>query len=245
VIGKRAAHLLTAEELREATRLDELWVDVGARDLEDVSGMVRVGDPVVLAGEPVELANGRISSRALDNRLGALVALEAARLADEAGDLHAQVTAVAAVQEEINYGGATTSAYGLTPDVAIVLDVTHTSDYPDIEADLVRRVGTRALGSGGAIGRGAAIHGGVSEQLIELAEQGRIPYTISADGSRTFTDTEAVALSRAGVPTGLVSIPLRYMHSSSETVQLSDVVATAELVASFCRWLRPNQDWTR
>jgi putative aminopeptidase FrvX len=245
VVGRRAAHLLDESEKARAPKVAELWVDIGARDRADAAGMVRIGDPVVLDARPQPLANGRMSSRALDNRLGALVALEAARLVHEAGDAAARVTAVAAVQEEITYGGGYTAGYGLAPDVAIVLDVTHTTDYPDIEVDLARRVGDYALGGGPVISRGATVHRLVAERLIELAEGDGRPHAVAADGSQTWTDTDAVSFTRAGVATGLVSIPLRYMHSPSETVQLSDVVETAELVARFCRSLRPDEDWTR
>ena len=141
----------------------------------DAASAVQIGDPIVMAAEPVELRGTRLASRALDNRLGALVVLEAARRAAAAGDLEAEVVAVASVREETSYAGARAATFALDPDVAITLDVTHTDDYPN--ADQARVTGSRALGSGPSISRGAAQHEGVAQRLIDSrARRGHSAY---------------------------------------------------------------------
>jgi endoglucanase len=243
VMGKAARHLLSEEERKRVPQVHDLWIDIGASDHDDAASAVQIGDPVVMAAEPVELRGRRLASRALDNRLGALVALEAARRAAETGDLAAEVIAVASVREETSYAGARTAAFAVEPDIAITLDVTHTDDYPNTHQ--ARVTGSRALGSGPSISRGAAQHEGVAHRLIAVAREAGIPFTLEADGSASWTDSEAVQEVRSGVPCGLVGIPLRYMHSPSETCDLRDVELAIDLVASFCRSIRPREDWTQ
>ena len=241
VFGTKARHMMAEDELSKAPKLKNLWVDIGASSAEQARELVRIGDPLVLEAPPIELAGGRISSRALDNRLGALAALEGARRAGAAGDLAAEVIAVASVREEISYAGAQTAAFRLDPDVAIAIDVTHATDVP-IEG-IERAVGEHALGSGPTISRGAAMHESVAGRLIELAEGHAIPFSLEADGNASWTDAEAVHAVRAGIPCGLIGIPLRAMHSPCETADLKDLDNTAELAARFCRSLVPGQEW--
>jgi endoglucanase len=204
--------------------------------------MVRVGDVAVIAGEPVELPNDRLASRSLDNRLGAFVALESARLVAEAGGAPGEVAAVAPVQEEITFAGARTSAFSVDPDVAIVVDVTHATDAPGIDP---KEVGKHELGSGPVIERGSIIAPAVFELLHETATAEDIPFTVSASARFTGTDADAIHISRAGVPTGVVSIPLRYMHSPVEMVALEDVHAAARLIAAFARRLDGSLSFER
>jgi putative aminopeptidase FrvX len=243
VIGKKAIHLMTAEEREKASKTKELWVDVGASSREEVAELgIRVGDPIVLSQAMVRLAGGRIASRAIDNRIGAFVVLEALRLL--AVDLPAaEATAVATSQEEIGYsgGGARTSAYALEPDVAIVVDVTFSTDVPDIEK---KELGEHSLGGGPVLSRGSASHNEVFEMLDRVAEHEGIPHTIQAAPRSTRTDADAIYLTRKGVPTGLVSVPNRYMHSPSEVVAIDDLHNTAKLIAAFIRELRPDTDFT-
>ena len=203
---------------------------------------MRIGDVAVISGEPVELPNGRVVSRAMDNRLGCFVALEAARLVSEAGGAPGEVAAVAAAQEEITFAGATTSAYWLQPDVAIVVDVTFATDAPGIE---VKEIGKHPFGSGPTIHRGSTLHPKVFELLHDTAEAEGIPFTLAASARFTGTDADAIHLNRAGVPTGVVSMPLRYMHSPVEMVQLDDVENTARLIAAFARRLEPGTSFER
>jgi endoglucanase len=230
VVGKKPVHLLREDDRKKVAEIRELHIDVGARDGEEARALVRIGDVAVIDAEPVELPNGRLTSRALDNRLGSFVALEAARIVAEAGGGEWELAAVAAVQEETTFGGSRTSAFALEPDAAIVVDVTHATDAPGIE---VKEAGKHELGSGPVIARGSTLNERLFELLHEAAEAERIPFTVEATARATGTDADAVHLSRGGVPTGLVSIPLRYMHSPDELVQLADVHACARLIAAF------------
>jgi putative aminopeptidase FrvX len=242
VVGKKPIHLLREEERKKVPELRELHLDIGARSGEEARELVRVGDVAVIAGEPVMLRAGRAASRAMDNRLGAFIALEAARLVAEAGGAAGRVAAVGAVQEEITFAGARTSAYALDPDVAIVVDVTHATDAPGID---VNELGEHELGGGAVLERGSIINPVVFELLHDAAERDGIPFSIAASAARTGTDADVVHLSRAGVPTGVVSIALRYMHSPVETVELGDVDACARVIAAFARSLTAETAFLR
>ncbi|HEY4426568.1 MAG TPA: M42 family metallopeptidase [Solirubrobacteraceae bacterium] len=237
VIGKKPIHLLRDEERKKVAEIRELHIDIGAGDGEEARARVRVGDVAVIDASPVELPNGRLTARALDNRLGSFVALEAARLVAEAGGAAWELASVAAAQEETSFGGSRTSAFALEPDAAIVVDVTHATDAPGID---VKEAGKHELGSGPVITRGSNLNPALFDLLCQTAEAEKIPFTIEASARATGTDADAVHISRAGVPTGLVSIPIRYMHSPVELVQLEDVDASARLIAAFA--LRLDRD---
>ncbi|HZB23572.1 MAG TPA: M20/M25/M40 family metallo-hydrolase, partial [Gaiellaceae bacterium] len=227
----------------QLTMLDDLHIDIGAKDGAEARKLVRPGDAVVIAGEPVELPNGRVASRSLDNRLGAFVALEAARLVAEAGGAPGDVAAVAAVQEEVgDFGGARVATFALEPAIAIAVDVTHSTDVPGGDPKVE---GEHGLGSGPAISRGSTINPKLYDLLAETAEAEGIPFTIEVSAGTTNTDMDAMYLSRAGVATGLVSIPLRYMHTPTEIVDLADVEQCARLLAAFARRLEPGVSLTR
>jgi len=243
VVGKKAIHLMDADERNKASKMKDLWVDVGAEDRAGVTELgVRVGDAMVIASSMVRLAGDRIVSRALDNRMGAFVVLEAARLlaADPAG---AATFAVATSQEEIGYqgGGARPSAFALEPDVALVVDVTFSTDVPDISK---KEHGDHKIGGGPVITRGSAANPVVVDRLIEAAEAEGIPYTLQAAPKATRTDADGIFLVRTGVATGVVSVPNRYMHSPNELVSLADVERAARLLAAFVRRLSEGVDFT-
>jgi len=243
VVGKKAIHLMDQEERQKASKIKDLWVDVGAASRDEVGKLgVRVGDPMVLDARMVRLAGDRIASRAVDNRIGAYVVLEAARLLAEAAPA-AAAFAVATSQEEIGYqgGGARTSAWSLEPDVGLVVDVTFSTDVPDISK---KEHGEHRVGGGPVITRGSAVHPLVFERLVEAAEAEGIPYTLQASPKATRTDADAIYLVRSGVPTGLVSVPNRYMHSPNEIVSLEDLARTARLLAAFVRRLEPDTDFS-
>jgi len=242
VVGKKPIHLLKEDDRKKVADVKDLHIDIGARDGDEARDLVRIGDVAVIAGEPVQLPNDRVVSRSMDNRLGAFVVHEAARLVAEAGGAPGEVVAVAAVQEEVTFGGARTTAFALDPQVAIVVDVTHATDAPGIE---VKPLGKHELGSGPVIDRGSTINPHVFELLYETAEAEGIPFTVEAHAGRTGTDADAVHLSKAGVPTGVVSVPLRYMHSPVEMVQLDDVSACARLIAAFARRLPSDASFER
>ena len=243
VIGKKPIHLMEASDRTKASKIRELWIDVGAGD-RDAAGELglRVGDPAVIDAALVRLAGDRIASRAIDNRIGAYVVLEALRgLADSPGA--AGAVAVATVQEEIGYsgGGARPSAYSLDPDVALVVDVTFSTDAPDIDK---KELGEHGLGGGPVLSRGSAAHPVVFERLARVAEAAGISYSIQAAPRATRTDADGIHLVRTGVPTGLVSVPNRYMHSPNEIVTTSDLDAAARLLAAFVRGLDEDEDFT-
>ena len=242
VVGKKPIHLLQDEERKKVPELKHLHIDIGAADGDDARGRVRVGDVAVIAGEPLDLGGGRLVSRSMDNRLGCFVALEAARLVAEAGDAAGDVCAVAVAQEEITLAGAATTAFSLQPDVAIVVDVTHATDAPGID---VKELGEHPFGSGPVLARGSTLDPTVYELLAAAGEAEGIPFTVEASARATGTDADAVHRSRAGVPSGIVSVPLRYMHSPVEMVQIDDVENAARLIAAFARQLAPDTDFTR
>ena len=242
VIGKKPIHLLKPDDRKNAPELKDLHIDIGAKDGDEAKGLVRIGDWAVIAGEPVELPNDRVVSRSMDNRLGCYVAYEAARLVAEAGGAPGDVVAVAAVQEEITFGGSRTTAHSLQPDVALVVDVTHATDAPGVDE---RELGSHPFGSGPVIERGSILNPKVFELLHAAAEDDGIPFTVSASAGRTGTDADAIHFSRGGVPTGLLGLPLRYMHSPVEMVQLDDIANAAKLAAAFARRLTGDADFTR
>jgi putative aminopeptidase FrvX len=242
VVGKKPIHLLKDEERKKAPELKNLHIDIGAKDGDDARSMVRVGDVAVIAGEPVELPHNRVFSRSLDNRLGCYVALEAARLVAEAGGAPGDVAGVAVTQEEITFGGATTTAYSLRPDIAVVVDVTFATDAPGTEE---KELGSHKFGSGPVIQRGSTLDPTVFELIHAAGEAEGIPFTVAASARYTGTDADAFHLSRGGIPSAVVSIPLRYMHSPVEMVQLDDVENAAKLIAAFARRLEPGLDLRR
>jgi putative aminopeptidase FrvX len=242
VVGKKPVHLLREDERKKLAELRELHIDIGARDGQQARELVRIGDVAVIDADALELRGGRLVARALDNRVGSYVALHSARLVAEAGGADWEIAAVAVAQEEITFGGSRTSAFSLRPDAAIVVDVTHATDAPGVE---VKELGRHPLGSGPVLTRGSTIHPKLFELLYETAGEEQIPFTVEASARATGTDADAVHLSRAGVPTALVSIPLRYMHSPVELIQLDDIDAAAGLIAAAALRLDPEASFAR
>jgi endoglucanase len=232
------------EQVRDRPRpeLTDLHVDIGARDREEAESLVRVGDPGVWVGPPIELPNGRLLSKALDNRLGAYIALEAARRVAESRDAEVDVVAVAAVQEEIGLYGARTAAYGLNPHVAIAIDVTPATDVPGGDA---RRAGRIELGMGAMIARGPTLNKHVTDLLGEAAEAEGIPHAWEVYSRTTSTDADEIHLVRAGIPTALISIPTRYLHSPNEICALEDVESIIRLIGAFAKRLSRDHSFVR
>ena len=242
VIGRKPIHLLKDEDRKKAPEIKDLHIDIGARDGNEARERVRIGDVAVIDVGPVELRDGRVIARALDNRVGCYVAAEAARLVAEAGGARGDVVALAVVQEETSFAGSRTSAFALEPDLAIAVDVTFATDQPGIELGEMTK---HTLGSGATISRGTPLHPRVFELLHDAAEQEQIPFTVESVGRNTGTDADAIHLSRAGVPTGLVSVPVRYMHSPVELAAIEDIEAAARLIAAFAQRLEPGMSFER
>ena len=245
VIGKKAIHLIKSDERDKVSKVDDLWIDIGANDSEEAGKLIRVGDPGVISGSSVDFPNGRIVSRSIDNRIGAFTVLEALRTIHE-GQKKApgQVVAVATTREEIAWtgGGARTSANALEPKAAIVVDVTHATDHPEVEK---KKYGDAKLGGGPVLSRGSAVHPVVFDMLMSVAEKKNLPVQLSAAPIDTGTDADAIHSSLKGVPTGLVSIPNRYMHSPNEMISIDDVEAAVKLLAGFALLVETGTDFRR
>jgi endoglucanase len=242
VVGARRHKRRRGDE-RKQVEFDDLYLDIGARDGKEARATVRVGDAAIAAGDPVELRNNRLAARALDNRLGCYVALEVARRIAEAGGAPGDVAGLAVVQEEVgDFAGARAAAFELRPAVAIAVDVTHATDIRGGDAE---DEGDHRLGGGPAIMRGPSMHPQIFELLYETAEAEGIAYSIEVSRGHTNTDADAVYLSRVGVATGLVSIPLRYMHSPVEVVDLDDVENVIKLLVAFAGRLEAGISFAR
>jgi endoglucanase len=242
VIGRKPIHLLKDDDRRKLPEIKELHIDIGAKDAEEARELVRIGDVAVIDAEPAEYRHERIVSRSLDNRVGCYVAAETARLVAEAGGAPGDVLALAVTQEETTFAGARTSAFAHDPDVAVVVDLTHATDQPGVELGPITK---HPLDSGPVIARGTTLHPRVFEGLHEAGEAEGIPFTLESLGKGTGTDADAIHLSRAGIPTGLVSVPCRYMHSPVEMVSVGDIEAAARLIAAFARRLEPGTSFER
>jgi putative aminopeptidase FrvX len=240
VTGKRAIHLMEEEDRKRVPKKHEIWIDIGVRSKEEALARVNIGD-VATYDHGLELFSGSIgAARAFDNKVGAYVVGEAlVRLAREKARLKARVVSVATTQEEIGVRGATTSAYAVNPHLAVAVDVGHATDHPDCDN---RRFGETKLGGGPILCRGANINPRVYERLVRAARKQSIPFQVEADPRPTGTDARAIQMARGGVATGLVSIPLRYMHTPSEVVDLEDVERCVQLLVAFALDLEAGEN---
>lgn len=241
VTGKRAIHLMDEEDRKKVPKKHEIWIDIGAKTKAEALTRVAIGD-VATYDHEFELISGSVgTARAFDNKVGAYIVGEALiRLAKEKARPHAKVVAVATTQEEIGVRGAQTSAFAVDPTVALIVDVGHATDHPDCDN---RRFGETKLGGGPIICRGPNINPKVYERLVAVAKKLKIPYQLEADPRPTGTDARAIQMARGGVACGLVSIPLRYMHTPSEVVDLQDVEDCVRLFAAFAKSLGKGENF--
>jgi endoglucanase len=244
VPGAIARSRISPEKRGDApkTELADLHIDIGAGSRIEAEALVRVGDAAVWNGSPVELPNGRLMSRSLDNRLGAYVVLEAARRIGEAKNVQVDTVAVAATQEELGSYGARAAAYGLDPALSIAVDVTPATDYPGGDP---RRAGRVELGMGAMIARGPTLNKHVVELLAAAAEAEGIPHAFEVYTRSTATDADEFHSSRAGVPTALISIPMRYLHTPNELSALDDVEAAISLIVAAAKRLERGATFVR
>ncbi len=240
VMSRKPIHLLSDEERKAVPKMKDLWIDIGATDKADCESVIRVGDAITLELKAQDLRNGRACSVAMDDKIGLWVVLEAFRRAVAAGPLPCQLFVASTVQEEIGLRGAKTSAHGVDPHVAIAVDVTHATDCPTIDK---KAEGDVALGKGPTVARGPNMNPHVVERLLAASQTAGIPVQLLASGRATPTDANALQMTRAGVATGLVGIPNRYMHSAVETISLDDADRAADLLAAFCRGLEGDINW--
>ena len=235
VTGKRAIHLMTPEDRKKVPELHQMWIDIGAKDKEEALSRVTIGDAAVYDHGFAKLHGSLAVSRAFDDKSGAYAVNEALiRLAD-LSSLACKVVAVSTSQEEIGTRGAITSAYLSNPDVALAVDVSHATDHPDADH---RKYGSFELGGGPILTRGPNVHPGVFDRLVACAEKGGIPFQIEADPRPTGTDARAIQVAREGIPTGLVGIPLRYMHTPSEVIDLNDLEYVVQLLVLFAKSIK-------
>jgi endoglucanase len=240
VISRKPIHLLTDEERKQVTKLDDLWLDIGAKSKDEALSVVRIGDPVTLQLGYQEMRNGLANSPAMDNKTGLWVCIEALRRASQQS-LRVAVFAVSTVQEEIGLRGAQTAAFAIDPHVGIAVDVTHATDCPTIDK---RQQGDIALGNGPVIFRGPNMNPHVAERLMSVAKEKEIAFQPAASGKAQPNDSNVLQINRAGVATGLVSLPNRYMHSAVEVVSLDDLDRAADLLAAFVLSLTGDEDFT-
>ena len=240
VIGRKAIHLMDDEDKKKVPKIYDLYIDIGATSKADALRLVSIGDAGIFLQPYLELANERAVSMAFDNKMGTWIVTETLRLL-EGQNFAACVIGVSTVQEEIGLRGATASAFSSEADVGIALDVAHGTDTPGIEK---KRVGDFEVGGGPMIYRGANINPRVFELLTAAAEKEKIPYQVASAARGTGTDANPMQLSRGGMATGLLSVPLRYMHTPNELLSLVDLENTARLLAAFCRDLTQDQDFT-
>lgn len=238
-IGRTAIHLTDKEERGKPLELHKLWVDIGAASKDEAEGAVAIGDPITVDVGYVELMNERVVARAFDDRIGAFVIIEALRLL-KGVDLNCTVYAVTTVQEEIGLRGAKTSAFACDPQAGLAVDVGHAVDYPQVDK---RRHREGKIGQGPILYRGPNINPVVERQLIDTAKGKEIPYQMAAAPRGTGTDANAMQVSRAGVATGLISIPNRYMHSPVELLALPDVENASKLIAEWLGSLEGNEEF--
>lgn len=231
VTGKRAIHLMDDDDRKKVPKKHEIWIDIGVRSKEEALQRVSIGD-VATYDHELELINGSIgTARAFDNKVGAYIVGETLiRLARRQQPLAARVVSVATAQEEIGVRGATTSAYLVNPHIAIAVDVGHATDHPDCDN---RKYGETKLGGGPILCRGANINPRIYERLLRAAKKLDLPHQLEADPRPTGTDARAIQMGRGGIATGLISVPLRYMHTPSELVDLEDVEKCVQLLVEF------------
>jgi putative aminopeptidase FrvX len=241
VVGKKPIHLMKAEDRDKASKLTDLWVDIGASSRAEASARLSVGDAGVIDSKSVRLPNDRIVSRSVDDRIGAFVVLEALRRYNEKPG-KAKVVAVATTQEEIAWhgGGAGVSASRVGAQMAIVVDVTFATDHPGVEK---KELGEHAIGSGPVLTRGSIISPVVFRILRSVADELEMPYTLQAAGRDTGSDADAIHTASQGIATALISLPNRYMHSPNELVSLRDVDHAIVLIAEACRRIDESTDF--
>lgn len=241
VIGKKAIHVMSPEEREKASKLEDLWIDIGL-DAEDTRAAVPVGTYGVIEQGPM-MVGERIVARALDNRAGSFAVLEALRQVHESGrELKHRVIAVGNSQEEIGTFGAVISAFKTRPVAGVAVDVTHETTQVGVEP---KKYGQSPFGSGASLTVGPMSSPVVNRQLMDAAGKKGIPYTLSATGRYTFTDGDALTLSREGVPSAVLSIPNRYMHSPSEMIDARDLQAVIDLLAAWVEGLEEGTSYQR
>jgi len=238
VTGKRAIHLMNQEDRKKVPEFHDIWIDIGAKSREEALERVAIGDPAVY-DMGFELIHGTVgTARAFDDKAGAYAVNQTLIRLARKKNLAAKVVAVSTTQEEIGTRGATTSAYRVNPHLGIAVDVGHATDHPDCDP---RKHGQQKQGGGPIIGRGPNINPFIFDRLIEVAAENNIPYQVESEPRPTPTDARAIQMAREGVAASIISIPLRYMHTPSEVVDLMDIEHTVQLLVAFAESLQKGE----
>lgn len=241
VVGNVPPHMTRFDTDKKAPKISDLFIDIGVSSREEVQDLVRIGDPITLNLDFELLRNDLAIARAFDNRVGTFAVAEALRLLSESKiKLQAEVSAVSNIMEEIGLLGARQIAYTLKPDVALVVDVTHATDYPTVNK---QQHGDIVLGGGPALTHGGCNHPVVIERLEKVAKKEKIKLQHEAMSGTSGTDTDVIFWTRGGIPCGLISLPNRYMHSPVEIVNLKDLQRIPELMAGFAQSLKRGEEF--
>lgn len=240
VISRKAIHLQKESERKQVTEVEEMWIDIGAANKSDAQSVIAVGDMVTLNLGFRKLRRNIIAGPCMDDRVGLWVALETLRRVKSAGP-KCGLFVVSAVQEEIGLRGAKTAAFGVDPQVGIALEVTHATDCPGIDK---RQLGDVKVGNGPVLFLGPNMNRKVMSRMIGVATASSISHQIVALAKPASNDSNVIQLSRAGVATGLMSIPNRYMHSGVEVVSLDDLDRAADILTGFVLSVSEADDFT-
>jgi endoglucanase len=241
VVGSVAPHLKKDEDEHKPPKIHDLFIDIGARDRKEAVKLVQIGDPVTLSDQFDVLRNDLVVARAFDNRVGTFAVAETLRLLKETkSKVQAEVCAVSNVQEEVGLLGARQIAYSLEPDVALVVDVTHATDYPTVSKT---QHGEVKIGRGPTLTRGGCNHPEVVARLEAVAKARRIPFQREAMSSTSGTDADAIFWTRGGIASALVSLPNRYMHSPVELISLKDLELIPQLLTAFAASLKKGEQF--
>src|SRR5216684_1293674 len=241
VVGNVAPHLMKEEKDSKPPKIHELFIDLGVKGRKEVERLVQIGDPITVSAEFDLLRNDLAVARAFDNRIGTFAVAEALRLLKESKTrLKAEVCAVSNVQEEVGLLGVRQIAYSLKPDVALVVDVTHATDYPCVNKP---QHGDVKVGKGPTITHGGCNHPEVVARIEQIAKARKITLQHEAMSATSGTDTDAIFWTRGGIASALISLPNRYMHSPIEMVSLKDLEQIPELLAGFAASLKKGEQF--
>jgi endoglucanase len=241
VVGNVAPHLMKSGGERKVPKIEDLFIDIGVSSRRAAERLVRVGDPITLSDSFELLSYDLAVARAFDNRVGTFAVAETLRLACEnKGRLKAEILGVSNILEEVGLLGARQIAYTLKPDLALVVDVTHATDYPTVSQ---RQHGDVKLGRGPAVTHGVCNHPEVVARLESVARAQKIKLQHEAASGTTGTDTDVIFWTRGGIPSGLVSLPNRYMHSPVELVSLKDLEEIPRLLCAFALSLKAGEEF--
>ena len=230
VIGKKPIHLMDNKDRETVVKLEAQYIDIGVKDKKEAQKLVRVGDCITFESGFTRLQGDRVASRGFDDKAGSFVVAEVLRLvAESKKKLPVDLYGVSSVQEEIGLRGGTTSSYTVNPDIGICVEVDFATDQPDVER---KHNGEVALGKGPILSRGPNINHELFELLYGTAKKEKIDVQLTANPRATGTDANVMQISRNGVATALVKLPLRYMHTPVEVVSLSDLEQAARLIVA-------------